>query len=142
MPIGKNVVVLGGGLVGLELAEFLAERGRKVTVLEEGAHLGLPMAMPRRWTAVGKATRHGVTLVRNATPVSITETDVSYRVGDDESEVRADDVVVASYVSADTSVAEELRAGGFEVCVAGDAADVGYIEGAMHSAHAVAREIR
>jgi hypothetical protein len=26
--------------------------------------------------------------------------------------------------------------------LAGDAMDVGYIEGAMHSAHAVAREIR
>ncbi|MFM8381550.1 MAG: FAD-dependent oxidoreductase, partial [Actinomycetota bacterium] len=53
MPVGKRVVVVGGGLVGLELAEFLAERRRTVTVLEAGKHLGLPMAMPRRWTAVG-----------------------------------------------------------------------------------------
>ena len=34
------VVVVGGGLVGLELAEFLAERGRRVTVVEEGDKLG------------------------------------------------------------------------------------------------------
>ncbi|MGA1649360.1 MAG: FAD-dependent oxidoreductase [Ilumatobacteraceae bacterium] len=142
MPIGKNVVVLGGGLVGLELAEFLAERGRTVTVIEEGAHLGLPMAMPRRWTAVGTASRHGVTLVRNAAPVSISTTSVRYRVGEDEFEVPANDVVVASYVSADSSVADALRSGGFDVRLAGDAMDVGYIEGAMHSAHAVAREIR
>ncbi len=31
---GKNVVVVGGGLVGLEVAEMLVERGKSVTVLE------------------------------------------------------------------------------------------------------------
>jgi 2,4-dienoyl-CoA reductase-like NADH-dependent reductase (Old Yellow Enzyme family)/thioredoxin reductase len=142
MPVGKNVVVLGGSLVGLELAEFLAERGRRVTVLEEGPNMGLPMAMPRRWTAVRKATQHGVTLVRNATPVSISPTTVRYRVGDSEIDVSADQVIVASSVEPDTSFADALRADGFDVRVAGDAVDVGYIEGAMHSAHAVARGIR
>ena len=142
MPVGKRVVVLGGTLVGLELAEFLAERGRQVTVIEEGPHMGLPMAMPRRWTAVRKATQHGVTLVRNGTPVSISGTSVRYRVGDDEVEVPADQVIVASYVEPDQGLADVLRSHGFEVRVAGDAVDVGYIEGAMHSAHAVARELR
>ncbi len=142
MPVGKRVVVLGGTLVGLELAEFLAERGRQVTVIEEGAHMGLPMAMPRRWTAVRKATQHGVTLVRNATPVSISAEVVRYRVGDVETEAPADNVVVASNVVPDTSFADVLRTNGFDVHVAGDAFDVGYIEGAMHSAHAVARELR
>jgi hypothetical protein len=74
--------------------------------------------------------------------VSISTTSVRYRVGEDEFEVPANDVVVASYVSADSSVADALRSGGFDVRLAGDAMDVGYIEGAMHSAHAVAREIR
>ncbi|MBS0467063.1 MAG: FAD-dependent oxidoreductase, partial [Proteobacteria bacterium] len=40
MPLGKRVVVIGGGLVGLELAEFLLARGRQVTVLEPGTHPG------------------------------------------------------------------------------------------------------
>ena len=34
MPLSKNITIIGGDLVGLELAEFLIERGRKVTVLE------------------------------------------------------------------------------------------------------------
>ena len=33
-PVGKRVIVLGGGLVGCETAEFLAEKGHEVTVLE------------------------------------------------------------------------------------------------------------
>ncbi|MDN5894394.1 MAG: FAD-dependent oxidoreductase, partial [Nocardioides sp.] len=55
LPMGKDVVVIGGSLVGLELAEWLAVRGRSVTLIEEGQQLGLPMAMPRRWTAVRAA---------------------------------------------------------------------------------------
>ena len=139
MPVGKRVVVIGGGLVGLELAEFLAERGRLVTVLEEGPHMGLPMAMPRRWTAVNKATKHGVVLVRDAVVVSIDKISVRYRNGDDEFEVRGDTVVVASQVEPDISLADSLRDLGIRVQVVGDAMTVGYIEGAMHTAHEVAR---
>jgi 2,4-dienoyl-CoA reductase-like NADH-dependent reductase (Old Yellow Enzyme family)/NADPH-dependent 2,4-dienoyl-CoA reductase/sulfur reductase-like enzyme len=141
MPVGKRVVVIGGGLVGLELAEFLAERGRLVTVLEEGPHMGLPMAMPRRWTAVNKATKHGVVLVRDAVVVSIDKVSVRYRNGDDEFEVRGDTVVVASQVEPDTSLADSLKDLGVRVQVVGDAMTVGYIEGAMHTAHEVAREL-
>ena len=141
MPVGKRVVVIGGGLVGLELAEFLAERGRLVTVLEEGPHMGLPMAMPRRWTAVNKATKHGVVLVRDAVVVSIDKVSVRYRNGDDEFEVRGDTVVVASQVEPDMSLADSLKEVGVRVQVVGDAMTVGYIEGAMHTAHEVAREL-
>jgi len=141
MPVGKRVVVIGGGLVGLELAEFLAERGRKVTVLEEGPHMGLPMAMPRRWTAVIKATKHGVVLVRDASVVSIDKVSVRYRVGEDEFEARGDTVVVASQVEPDSKLADELSSLGIRIQVVGDALNVGYIEGAMHTAHEVAREL-
>ncbi|MEH6634200.1 MAG: FAD-dependent oxidoreductase, partial [Halioglobus sp.] len=40
MPLANEVVVIGGGLVGLELSEYLVERGRKVTILEPGSSLG------------------------------------------------------------------------------------------------------
>jgi 2,4-dienoyl-CoA reductase-like NADH-dependent reductase (Old Yellow Enzyme family)/thioredoxin reductase len=141
MPIGKHVVVIGGGLVGLELAEFLAERGRQVAVLEAGPALGQPMAMPRRWAAVRRAADHGVALHRNATVLEIREHEVVYRVGDEQRTVAADDVIVAAHVDPDVSFAEQLRAAGWEVHVVGDAGQVGYLEGAIHSANAVARQL-
>ena len=33
-PMGKNVLVVGGGMVGCEAAEYLAERGHQVAVIE------------------------------------------------------------------------------------------------------------
>jgi 2,4-dienoyl-CoA reductase-like NADH-dependent reductase (Old Yellow Enzyme family)/NADPH-dependent 2,4-dienoyl-CoA reductase/sulfur reductase-like enzyme len=141
MPIGKRVVVVGGGLVGLELAEFLAERDRHVTVLEAGPALGLPMAMPRRWTAVRQAEQHGVILVRNAELIEIGAATLTYRVADGQRTVDADAVVIADGVRPDRRLAEELAGAGFEVHTIGDAHEVGYIEGAIHSAWAAAAKI-
>ncbi len=141
LPIGKDVVVIGGSLVGLELAEFLAERRKTVTVLEHGAQAGLPMAIPRRWTAVRRATEHGVTVHRDAEVVEITASEVHYRVGDEMARVPADLVVVASYVEAGAPLADDLRARGLDVHVVGDAGEVGYIQGAVHSAWRVARAL-
>ena len=138
LPIGKDVVVIGGSLVGLELAEFLAERRKNVTVLEHGAQAGLPMAIPRRWTAVRKATEHGVVVHRDAEVVEITASEVHFRVGDEVARVPADLVVVASYVEAGAPLADDLLARGLDVHVIGDAGEVGYIQGAIHSAWRVA----
>jgi 2,4-dienoyl-CoA reductase-like NADH-dependent reductase (Old Yellow Enzyme family)/thioredoxin reductase len=141
LPLGRRVVVLGGGLVGMELAEFLAERRRSVTVLEPGSAAGLPMAAPRRWTAVRTAVAHGVDVVREATLVEIGEQTVVYERGGEQVEVGADSVVVAGEVRAGAPLADELRRLGLEVHVVGDADDVGYIEGAIRSAWRVARSI-
>ncbi len=40
LPIGKRVVVIGAGLHGMEVAEFLVKRGRAVTVLESTNRIG------------------------------------------------------------------------------------------------------
>lgn len=139
LPLGKHVVVLGGGLVGLELAEFLAERGRTVTVLEDGPVLGLPMASPRRWTAVRRASEHGVTLHRSAEVRSIGDETVEFVAEGRERSVRADSVVIASGIRPSTQLADDLTRAGFDVVVIGDARDVGYIDGAVHSAWQAAR---
>ena len=141
MPIGKRVVVVGGGLVGVELAEYLAERGRTVTVLEEGDKLGVEMAHPRRARALFEARNHGVSFITGAQLTGVTESGVSYLVGEETHTVRSDAVVIASGVHADESIAEQLRADGFDVRVVGDAASVGYIEGAVRTGYLTGRSI-
>ena len=141
LPLGRRVVVVGGGLVGIELAEFLAERRRSVTVLEPGPAAGLPMAAPRRWTAIRTAAAHGVHVEREATLVAITADDVEFDVGGERRRVPADAVVVASEVRSGAPLADDLRRRGVEVHVVGDAADVGYIEGAIRSAWRTARAL-
>ena len=40
MPVGKKVVIIGGGIQGCELAEFLVKRNRKVTIVDSADALG------------------------------------------------------------------------------------------------------
>lgn len=141
LPVGKSVVIIGGTLVGLELAEFLAQRGKNVTLLEQGAHVGLPMAVPRRWTAVRRADEHGVRIVRNAVVEEITATDVRYIHEGATHSAPAQLVVVASHVQSGAPLAKALSDRGLDVYTVGDADAVGYIQGAIHSAWRVARDL-
>jgi NADPH-dependent 2,4-dienoyl-CoA reductase/sulfur reductase-like enzyme len=132
MPIGERVVVIGGGLVGLELAEFFVERDRTVSVLHEGEVLGLEMAHPRRWRVLEDLRRHGATLVKQAVIEEIESDAVRYRVGDARDRAMADTVVITTGLAPNTALADELRAAGIEPIVIGDCTGVGYIEGAIH----------
>ncbi|ALO66150.1 oxidoreductase [Arthrobacter alpinus] len=133
LPMGKDVVVIGGSLVGLELAEFLAERGRRVTLLHESQQLGLPLAMPRRWTAVKDAQSHGVKMHRNVSIDRITPKSVEWTEGEAVLSAPADMVVYADGTTAAAPLASELREAGFTADIIGDAGEVNYIHGAIHS---------
>ena len=146
MPIGRRVVVVGGGLVGTELAEFLVERGRSVTVLEEGDNLATEMAHPRRWRTLHEARAHGVDFHTGTRLVAVTADEViAHTAATDEKdgdEVRfgADSVLLAGSVQPDSSLAGAIRTGiggDVEVHVVGDAGTVGYIEGAIRSGYEV-----
>ncbi len=43
MPVGKKVVIIGSGIQGCELAEFLTWRGRKVTIVDTAPVAGVGM---------------------------------------------------------------------------------------------------
>ncbi|MEN8160528.1 MAG: FAD-dependent oxidoreductase, partial [Myxococcota bacterium] len=132
MPVGKRLVVLGGGLVGVELAEFLVERGRDVTVLEAGDRLATEMAHPRRARVLEELRGHGARLEPKARVLEIGAETVRFEQAGASEEVLADTVVVATGLVANPGPAAELGAAGLPVAEIGDATGVGYIEGAIH----------
>ncbi len=148
LPMGKDAVVIGGSLVGLELAEFLAERGRRVTLLHDEQQLGLPMALPRRWTAVRHTTEAGVTIHRNAEATRITADRVEFDVAvkdrkGNTTETKAMSapasmVIYALGTDAAAPLEQQLAGVVGDVRVVGDASSVDYIEGAIHTAWKVA----
>jgi 2,4-dienoyl-CoA reductase (NADPH2) len=139
MPLGRRVVIVGGGLVGVELAEFLSAREREVTVLEEGATLAPEMALPRRWRALFESRERGVRFVTRAQVLAISDTEVVYAdASGTRSSVPADHVILAVGAREDRSLGEALGGLGIEVHLIGDCDGVGYVEGAMLGAARVA----
>lgn len=142
MPLGKRVVIIGGGLVGLELAEFLLARGRQVTVLEPGTHAGTELPIVRRWRVIETVQEHGQ-LHLQAQVQRIERKQVVWlnKKGEGQS-TEADSVVLALGAEPDARVAEQLQAlTSLPVRRLGDSATLGYIEGAMHSGHHAGRTI-
>ncbi len=145
MPIGGSVCVVGGGLVGCEIAAFLVERGRAVTILEEGATLAKEMALPRRWRVLEDLRRDGVVLVKHARVTEIHESAVFFQVGSqgeeepEAREVAAETVIVATGLAANDAAAAAFEGLAEKSLRIGDCTGVGYIEGAIRDGfHAAA----
>ena len=135
MPLGKRVTIIGGGLVGLELAEFLGERGRIVTVLEPTRDLGVELSIVRRWRVLHNLAHFGVELIKEAQIDSIDSKYVHYTLNDEQRGIASDTVVMATGIAADRSLADILTQAGHNVQVIGDSHAVGYIEGALDTGY-------
>ena len=135
------MAIVGGGLVGVELAEFLAERGRQVTVIEEGEKFGTELAVVRRWRVLHELGEMGVVMFNKARVSKIQRRSLQLRVEDAVVDIAADIVILASGARANRSLADQLQASGVETHIAGDCGGVGYIEGAIHTGNAAGRAV-
>jgi len=142
MPFGKNIAIIGGELVGLELAEFLSERKRRVSIVDEPPVMGAGLAYVRRTRLLTELREHGVEMFPAASDIRIGQHAVLF--SDSAGEVRdipADQVIVAQGATGDTQLVDDLRRAGLDVRAIGDCMGVSYIEGAMHGAAQAVREL-
>ena len=134
MPLGKRVVIIGGELVGLELAEFLMERGRTVTVVGEAPQFGAGLQLVRRMRLLAELREHGVALFPGASGIHILPGEVRFQAAGAQMQAPADHVVVAAGARGDSRLADSFRRAGLPVIEIGDGTGVGYIEGAIRGA--------
>jgi 2,4-dienoyl-CoA reductase (NADPH2) len=137
MPVGKRVAIIGGGLVGVELAEFLAERGRQVSVIEESEKFGVELAVVRRWRVLYDLQQLGVLMINNTRVTGISGKNLQLASTDGEVVIEADTVILASGAQSNRGLADQLQQRGIETHIAGDCDGVGYIHGAMHDGHRI-----
>ncbi|CAN2221102.1 HcaD Uncharacterized NAD(FAD)-dependent dehydrogenases [Candidatus Nanopelagicaceae bacterium] len=99
----KNAVVIGGGFIGVEIAENLVHKGIPTTVVEAAPQLLAPLD-PEMATLVAKEMRkHGITLHLGVSAKDVTATTV---VLSDETVLDAELVIMAIGVRPDTSLAK------------------------------------
>ena len=113
----KTAVVIGGGFIGLEMAENLAELGIKTTIVQRSNHL-LPTVDSDMASFIHANFRHhGVQLLLNVSTnkMSITGEQVSLDI-DNGSKISADMVVLAVGVTPENSLAKKI---GLELGVKG-----------------------
>lgn len=135
IPLGREVVLLGGDLAAIELAELLAECGRRVCVVESGDAIAPEVGPKRRGEHMDRLDRLGVSVLVGRGARRITERGV---ILEDGRALRADSVLLAGRIEADPGLALALEGRVPEVQALGDCTGLGLIRKAMEDAARVA----
>jgi 2,4-dienoyl-CoA reductase (NADPH2) len=171
VPTGSNVVIVGGGSVGLETAVFLASKGtispeqlyfltlhqaeppellrelmvrgvKRVTVIEMASRMAQDVGPSTRWVLMKEVEARGVKLITGAKMKEILPNRVVYtNSAGEDVSLQADTVVLAMGSRPERSLATELEQAGFAVRVIGDSAKVGRIGEAIESGFDLACQI-
>ena len=99
----KSAVVIGGGFIGLEIAENLVHRGIKTTIVEASDQLLAPLDSEMATLVAEEVRSHGVHLYLNSTAAEISTTAVVLK---DGTSIEADLVIAAIGVRPDTDLAK------------------------------------
>lgn len=94
--IGQAVVVVGGGMVGCEVAELLAEKGKKVTVVEMLDTVATDMEPGHRRHLLNRLRKWDVAFMLKAKAVAVVKSGLIFSTAEGRREVlMADTIVVA-----------------------------------------------
>ena len=167
---GQRVVVIGGGAVGVETAQFLAEKGtlsgdglkfllvnraedpetlyklatqgtKQIVVIEMIDAIGKDIGLTTRWTIMQDIGRTGVSLKKRTKALEITVDGVQVEQDGEEVLLPCDTVVLAAGAVPYNPLQASLEKKGIPCSVAGDAHRIGLAFDAVHQGFAVGREI-
>lgn len=135
-----DVVIIGGGLTGVEIAYDQALQGRKVTVLEAmDKILNVNISAANLKYLYAEMKYRKIPAITNAKITSLENNTVTYIVDGEEKQISADTVVVSVGYTSVNPFAETLT--GENVHVVGDASKVANLMSAIWTAYEIAMNI-
>jgi 2,4-dienoyl-CoA reductase (NADPH2) len=137
--VGRKVVIVGADLAAIESAEFLAQRGREVAVIDAPAELAPEVGSKRRADHIERMRDLGVTLHTECDVKRITREGVWFKphYGDKEHMLKADTVILAGVVEPRTELYDACKGLVKEAYTVGDVSGMGLIDKAIQEATAV-----
>ena len=142
IPIGKRVVVIGGGLHGCEVAESLVKRGRKVTIVDTAEALGEGIIDFRLGLLLDWFHKKGVAMITGVKSMEITDQGVviTTKQGDKQT-LEADSIIPTSPLIPNTGLLKSLEGKVPEVYAIGDCREPRMIVDAIADGWHIARTI-
>jgi 2,4-dienoyl-CoA reductase (NADPH2) len=142
MPIGKRVVVIGGGIHGLQVATFLLKRGRHVTVVDTAKEMGKGVVDTYRDRLFWWMERNGVPLLSGVKYEEITDKGLTIVTKEGERRILAADTILPALAMApDTEFVQSLQETAPEVYRIGDCGNPALIIDAIGDGSRIGRAI-
>ncbi|HEX7364565.1 MAG TPA: NAD(P)/FAD-dependent oxidoreductase [Dehalococcoidia bacterium] len=140
--VGDKVIVVGGGLVGCETADYLAQQGKEVTIVEMLRHTARDIGPSARYFLRRRMAEKGIKILTSTTVEEITDDGVSVKSGEGSQLLSpVDTVVLATGAESLNELEAKVKDTVPEVYVIGDAAKPGKIMAAVEQAADLARQL-
>jgi len=121
IPVQK-ILVIGGGMVGVEVADFLAEKGKRVIIVEMTKQLASGMSSGHWYYVRHRLRTYGVEFITGAVVEEVTAKAVFLRVGEERKMIEGmEAIVLAVGVRPKNELANKLKGIIPEIYVVGDA---------------------
>jgi len=120
MKVGDKVVVVGGGMVGCETAEFLVSKGKKVTIVEMLPDIAHDVEEYTRIFLLERLNNSGVQILTKAKLEEIIDKGIIYSENSTRKTIEADTVVLALGSVSSKGLMTELKGKVPELYSAGD----------------------
>lgn len=145
LPMGDHVAILGGDLKGLEAAEFLVKRRKKVTVLEESDQLGEGMNVWIQYKFIPwMMANPDITVHKGVKFEKIHEKGITVKTQEGRAlEIEADTVMIIEKDKKNYRLYDALKGKVPEIHIIGDAKEDknAWLEGTIHDAVTVGMKI-
>lgn len=107
--VGEKVVIVGGDRVGCEMAEFLAKRGKKVTILEEKEEIGKDIPPRTKMFLIPRFSKYGIGILTHVHLEKIQESKVTILMMGRRKDIDADSVVLALGSTGEVNLIKDLE---------------------------------
>ena len=142
MPVGKRVVIIGGGIHGLQLAVFLVKRGRKVTVVDTAMEMGKEVVLNYKVRLFWWLEQKGVPLLAGVKYEEITNKGLTITTREGEKmTLAADTILPALAMLPDTEFVKSMEGTAPEIYQIGDCANPALILDAIGDGSRIGRAI-
>ena len=143
IPQNKKVVIIGGGLVGVEIANTLVDYENSVTIIEMLDDIARDMEMVTRKLNLMKLKKHNVSIYTNSKVNNIENGSVYFFNDNTQEEIKIENVdiyVIATGVRPDNKLYEEIKEKMPSYKI-GDADKAGDVVSAIQSAYFTCKEL-
>ncbi|MDR3277637.1 MAG: FAD-dependent oxidoreductase [Oscillospiraceae bacterium] len=139
--LGERVVIIGGGLIGVETGLHLTSLGKKVTVLEMQKDYAVDAKMVYKFGLARKVAESGLNVVTGAKVLEVTDGGVKYEKDGQTVMAASDTTLYAVGMKSDEESYFKLYDKAPFVTQIGDCKKVGKVDGAIHSGFFAALDI-
>jgi len=142
IEVGDKVLVIGGGMVGAETANFLGNQGKKVIIAEMDKKIVPDMGPTTKYFLREDLKRHGVEILLSTRVKEVIDgTVVLEKNGSREILKDLDNIIIAVGSVPNQRIYNELKGKTPQIYLIGDAKEPRYALDAIHEGSKVAREI-